>query len=481
MNGIEIMDDQVTLNMGRNTISIVVTAQNGMTNTYVVTVDRLFSKSGSSSSGSNQIGDEQLVQVQPQEQNEIQLMIDDKSYSQIVSTSMTGEQNLTITIDAAQMQEFLEKTEIISVVSMLIPSKVDSISVLLPGDIVKAMERKHIIWEVRTPNGNYSLPASEIGIDRLAAQFGTAALKDIIVQVRIGKNQFNWDKWNANGAGNRQYTFVGQPVDFQITATYKGNTEIVSKFFSYIKQEIPLPDGTELNEVTTAVAMNEDGTLHHVPTYLRSKDGSYFAIIHSLTNNVYALIKNQKTFADVDKYWSKNEVNDLASRVIVNGANETQYDPNKAVTRAEFAAIIVRALGLSDTGGTAAFTDVQSGDWYAGAVSKAQEYSIINGYENGTFRPANTITREEAMTLVMRAMKLTGLETAMSTTDISETLSMFSGSEAISAWAKPAVALAVKNGIVGGTDAGLMPGSDITRAETAAIVQRMLRKAKLID
>ncbi|MCU6791576.1 InlB B-repeat-containing protein [Paenibacillus sp. WQ 127069] len=473
VNGIEIMDDQVTLNMGRNIIGIVVTAQNGVTNTYVVTVDRLFPKSGSSSAESNQ--------VKPQEQNEIQLMIDDKSYSQIVSTSMTGDQNLTITIDAAQMKDLLEKTEIISVVSMLISSKVDNISVLLPGDIVKAMESKHAVWEVRTPNGNYSLPASEIGIDRLAAQFGTDTLKDIIVQVSIGKKPFNWDKWNANGAGNRHYTFVGQPVDFQITATYKGNTEKVSKFFSYIKREIPLPDGTELNEVTTAVVLNEDGTLHHVPTYLRSKDGKHFAIIHSLTNSVYALIHNQMTFADVDKHWSKNEVNDLASRVIVNGANETQYDPNKAVTRAEFAAIIVRALGLSDTGGTAAFTDVQSGDWYAGAVSMAQEYSIINGYEDGTFRPANTITREEAMALVMRAMKLTGLETAMSTTDIVETLSMFSRSESVSVWAKPAVASAVRNGIVNGTDAGLMPGSDITRAETAAIVQRMLRKAKLID
>ncbi|NHN32239.1 S-layer homology domain-containing protein [Paenibacillus agricola] len=58
---------------------------------------------------------------------------------------------------------------------------------------------------------------------------------------------------------------------------------------------------------------------------------------------------------------------------------------------------------------------------------------------------------------------------------------MFSGSEAVSAWAKPAVASAVRNGIVNGTDAGLMPASNITRAETAAIVQRMLKKVKLID
>jgi hypothetical protein len=58
---------------------------------------------------------------------------------------------------------------------------------------------------------------------------------------------------------------------------------------------------------------------------------------------------------------------------------------------------------------------------------------------------------------------------------------VFSESEAVSTWDKPVVAVAVRNGIVNGTDAGLMPGSDITRAETAAIVLRLLKKAKLID
>ena len=394
---------------------------------------------------------------------------------------MTEEHELTITIDATRMQNLLEETDKISVVSMHITSMVDIISVLLPGDIIKAMERKRVVWEIRTPNGNYSLPTSEVGIDRIAAQFGTDLLKDIIVQVRIGKSNINGGKWNADGAGSRQFTLVGQPVDFQITATYKEKTENVSKFFSYVMREIPIPDGIKLNEVTTAAVMNEDGTLHHVPTYVRSRDGKRFAVIHSLTNSVYALIKNQVMFADVDKHWSKDVVNDLASRLIVNGADETHYDPNTAVTRAEFAVIIARALGLSDTGGTTEFTDVKSGDWYAGAVSKAQEYGIINGYNDGTFRPANTITREEAMVIVIRAMKLSGFETAVNTIDTEVTLSVLAGNEEISAWAKPAVALSVKIGIVDGSDVGLMPASEITRAETAAIVQRMLRKAKLID
>jgi hypothetical protein len=343
------------------------------------------------------------------------------------------------------------------------------------------MERKNAVWEIQTPNGNYSLPAAELGIDRLAANFETKALKDIIVRVSIGKSKLNLEKGIASRSRNDQLTLVGQPVDFRITVTYKGKTEQLSKFFSYVRREIPLPDGIKANKATTVVVINEDGTLRHVPTYFRTRDGKSFAVIHSLTNSVYAIVQNQKTFADVEKHWSKNAVNDLASRMILNGADETHYNPNSAVTRAEFSAIIIRALGLPDTGSASAFKDVKSGDWFAGAVSKAQEYGIINGYEDAIFRPASTITREEAMAIVLRALKLAGLETAINETDIEATLSRFSRGNEVSSWAKPAVAMAVKYEIINGSDAGLMPNSDITRAETAVIVQRMLKKAKLID
>ncbi|WP_193556127.1 InlB B-repeat-containing protein [Paenibacillus ginsengarvi] len=471
VNGTEAPDNQVILGVGSNKIDIVVTAQNGSTNTYVVTVDRMSS------------GSYPPTPAEPQQTEEVRLILGDHSYELLAKANMTGEQELTITIDAAQMYDLLEKADSMSVVGMIISSKVDYISVLLPGDIVKAMERKHMVWEIRTPYGTLRLPASEIGIDRLAARFGTEDVQDMIVQARIGKSDFNEGWRKANGAGNRNFTFVGHPVDFQVTAAYEGNAEKVGKFRSYIEMEISLPDGTEPGGITTAVMIQEDGTLHHVPTYVRLKDGKYFAIIHSLTNGVFALINHPKTFADVEQHWSKHAVNDLASRFIVNGIDETHYNPDGAVTRAEYTAIMVRALGLSDTGGVSGFTDVQSGDWYAGAVTKAQEYGLVDGYEDGAFRPANTITREEAMTIVIRAMKLTGLglEATMNPADIEAALSIFSDSQAVSTWAKPAVALVVKNGIVDGTGAGLKPASDITRAETAAIIQRMLKKAKFID
>lgn len=475
VNGVEATDGKANLNAGNNSIKIVVTAQNGMTNTYEVRVDRAYSGSSSSGTAPNQ------EKPNPQPQNEVRLIINGRSYDQVLKGSLSEDNALVVTIDAPRIQKIIEDTETISTVRISVTSKAGLISVVLPGNIVKMLEGKKATWEILTPGGNYSLPAAEIGIDRLAARYGTEALKDTLVRVSIGETNFTGENGNSNGAGISQLAVVGQPVDFQIIAEYKGKKETVSKFSKFIKREIPLPDGIKPNDITTAIVIHEDGTFHPVPTYVRLKDGNYYAIIHSTTNSVYALVKRQVNFADVDKHWSKAAVNDLASRFIVNGVDQTRYDPNAAVTRAEFAAIIVRALGLSGTGGPAGYKDVQSDDWYASAVSKAQKYGLINGYEDGTFRPSSTITREEAIALVIRAMKLAGMETEVSSTEIETSLSQFPDSGAISNWAKAAIISAVKNGIVNGTETGLKPNSSITRAETASIVQRVLKKAKLID
>ena len=166
------------------------------------------------------------------------------------------------------------------------------------------------------------------------------------------------------------------------------------------------------------------------------------------------------TFPDVANHWSKDAVNDMASRLIVNGVNETHYNPNAAITRAEFAAIIVRALGLPENGKTVPYGDVKSSDWFVGAVAKAQEYDIIKGYEDGTFRPSKTITRVEAMAMIARAMKLTGLDTNVSGVDAVSVLSSFVDGAAVDAWAKQAAAAVVKNGLVKGSEAGLLPNRE---------------------
>lgn len=95
------------------------------------------------------------------------------------------------------------------------------------------------------------------------------------------------------------------------------------------------------------------------------------------------------TFSDVKNHANKAAIEALASRGIINGMGQGTFMPNKTMTRAEFAAIVTRALGLAAKD-TKAFTDVPSSKWYAGYIGTANSSGIVNGVGSGKFNPDGT-------------------------------------------------------------------------------------------
>lgn len=83
--------------------------------------------------------------------------------------------------------------------------------------------------------------------------------------------------------------------------------------------------------------------------------------------------------------------------MIINGTGDGLFSPDQDITRAEFAAIIVRGLGLKFEEGVTPFSDVKKTDWYSSVIHTAYKHQLINGFEDGTFRPDDKITREQAM------------------------------------------------------------------------------------
>lgn len=84
----------------------------------------------------------------------------------------------------------------------------------------------------------------------------------------------------------------------------------------------------------------------------------------------------------------------MGSRLVISGVGEDKFGPDRDITRAEFALIIVRGLGLMRSGsGKDVFNDVAKDAWYYDAVAIAYEYNLIGGYGNGQFGPMNKITR----------------------------------------------------------------------------------------
>jgi hypothetical protein len=163
----------------------------------------------------------------------------------------------------------------------------------------------------------------------------------------------------------------------------------------------------------------------------------------------------------------------MGSRLVIDGIKDGEFEPDRDITRAEFAAIVIRALGIMRPGtGMDVFSDVTKDDWYYDSVYIAYEYGIISGYENGNFVPEEKITREQAMTIIARAMKITKLKVELTEGEEDMQLSAFVDSEQSSVWAKESIMQCVKSGIILGRNGiAIEPKDSATRAEVAVIVK----------
>ena len=101
--------------------------------------------------------------------------------------------------------------------------------------------------------------------------------------------------------------------------------------------------------------------------------------------------------------WYAKSVNTLASMGIISGVGENRFEPERSITRAEFTSMAMKfTKGALD--GTNVFSDVHSGDWFYEAVVGSIQYGWIEGYEDGTFRPENRITRVEVTSIVNKML-----------------------------------------------------------------------------
>lgn len=195
--------------------------------------------------------------------------------------------------------------------------------------------------------------------------------------------------------------------------------------------------------------------------------------------NVPGVTAPGTTFSDIKNHANKAAIEELASRGIINGMGKGTFAPNKTMTRAEFAAIVTRALGLPAKD-TKAFTDVPSSKWYAGYIGTANSSGIVNGAGSGKFNPDGTITRQEAAAMVARDAKLCGLDTAMDAASIKDMLAQFGDYRGVASWAKEPLAFCYSAGILDQSDLNIEPTKAILRCEIAQMLYNMLVTSELI-
>lgn len=126
--------------------------------------------------------------------------------------------------------------------------------------------------------------------------------------------------------------------------------------------------------------MDHHDKMAHTPTYVEVVNGVYYATVNSFYDGVFPLIYNVVEMGDVEGHWSKLHVNDAASRLVVNGTGGALFTPSRQVSRAEFAAMLTRALGLKYEESLLTFDDVAKDRWYYESVSTAAAFGLIEGY-----------------------------------------------------------------------------------------------------
>lgn len=399
-----------------------------------------------------------------------------------IVTKVNDQTVTTITVDQKKLEQKLTAEGQRAVITIPVNTKSDVVVGELNGQMVKNMEQKEAVVEIKTENATYTLPAQQININSISDQLGkNVALQDIKVQIEISTPATDTLRIVESSAIKGGFTIVAPPLNFTVRGIY-GETSIdVSTFNAYVERTIAIPEGVDPNKITTGVVVDSDGTVRHVPTKIVIIDGEYYAKISSLTNSTYSVVWHPVEFKDVDMHWAKDAVNDMGSRMVVSGIGNVLYNPDQDITRAEFAAIIVRGLGLKLENGETPFSDVKASDWYSSAIHSAYSYHLISGYEDGTFRPMDKITREQAMTIIAKAMEITDLKAKLSFKEAGETLSSFADVNNVSEWAKKSIADCLQAGIVSGRNGKqLAPKNNISKAEVAAIVQRLLQKSELI-
>lgn len=349
-------------------------------------------------------------------------------------------------------------------------SKADVINVELPVSAIKEMDQTGML-SISSNNMSYTIPVNALNLEVGAASTLTISLE------KLSKDQEKAMKDLAKEAGLKP---TGNSVQYSVTAQVNSQEIEISDYGTVFATRNLVLDSTSITANTTVVWYNpETKEFEFVPVTAKEKDGKTELTINSTQNGVFMVVDVDKTFSDIDSHWAKENIEQLASKLLVNGFTDQTFKPENNITRAEFTALLTKALTLSSPASGRTYSDISSTDWYADAVGAASSAGLISGYADGTFKPEQYITREEAAVLMLKAIAIAGKNTDHR---YDSALDDFQDSGDISDWAKDALALLVEEGIISGvSNTKLSPDTNTTRAQAAVILARVLKYIDFIN
>jgi hypothetical protein len=278
-------------------------------------------------------------------------------------------------------------------------------------------------------------------------------------------------KFNYLNSSDGKYNIRIAYMDIAKYINFKSGANVFKIKFKVKENALP---GVKRFVLKPTQLVDKQYEVHHI-----NNDESYVKTLEILT-------KDSKypgafsVFADVKAgHWAKDFIDTLVSRKVIYGVDANNFKPKNYVTRAQFAAFVVRALELDPVDYNGEFKDVKKGDWYDKVVASAVKSGIIAGVGSGKFAPNDLVTREQMCAMIIRAYEyINGIDTK---NEVGNYKNRFKDMDKVSKWAQDSVKAANVLGIVNGmTDTRFIPESNALREQAAAIIAKFLKSSDLI-
>ena len=242
---------------------------------------------------------------------------------------------------------------------------------------------------------------------------------------------------------------------------------------------VELPHTLDANQSADGVVVSylaDDGTLDACTTSYNQSAGMVTFKADHFSKNVIGydpLLIWNSTYVDVSfDDWFYDAVRYVGANGMMSGIGNSQFAPAVETNRAMVVTILHRLQNtpIPDVANT--FQDVADDQWYSNAVLWATEHGIVDGYGNGQFGPADSVTCEQFAVILYNYAVYTGVDATASFD-----LSAFTDAESTSSWAKEAVSWAVEIGLLSGKGNGILdPTGTATRAEVAQMLMNYCTK-----
>lgn len=479
----------VQLQVGLNSVILQVMSEDGLTINYNLSIYRASKgDSGSSSGNGNGGGGGGNISTPPQDKEEPSTngKLDSSELSLKSEKKPNGQTMLTAIVSADELNKAflglkgskespgsvtieLMGEDDIQQVGIPAQSLIDTLAIVPNATIV--IQGNHAVFEVPVSLPDLSTYIKELGAD------AKGAFVYVMIEQANGKGL---EQIRSQAERENATLIDDRVIDFSVRVEANGKTKTFSNLGNKHMKRSVILDQSISSDTETAVYIDPNtGRFSFVPSIFTTQGGKTVVMIKRNGTGQYAVIQSFRTFKDLENHWAKTDIELLASKRLIEGMSAEQFAPDQKVTRAEFVSLLVRSLDLNSDTSQTKFHDVSTSDWFAGAVDAAVDAGIAKGNEDGSFRPHDSITREQMAVMISRALSFVG-KSGKTPTPLDVTVYHDEGS--ISAWAQAAVAETRDAGILKGvTSTTFEPDSDTTRAQAAVAVKRMLQYIGFIN